>query len=68
MTKDTDATLVDHGSIVLLTPLSQEARDWITAYLPENTMRLGNAIAIERRYVPDIVEGLIADGITLAIA
>ena len=63
-----DARFSDHGSIILMTPLSQAAKDWIKEHLPQEVIWFGDAIAIEPRYAGDIFDGLIADGLTLSIA
>lgn len=62
----TDFHLTNHGSIWLLTPVSPEAVEWAEQYLPEDAQTLGNAIAIEPRYVDPIVQGIEGDGLTVA--
>jgi hypothetical protein len=49
-------------SVVLLSPLTEEARDWVSEYLAD-PMWFGNAVAIEHRYIDPIVEGIIRDGL-----
>ena len=61
-----DVDVADHGSVVLLQPLSDAARDWLGDHLPEDCQRLGDAYAVEPRYVGAIVEGLREDGLTCA--
>jgi hypothetical protein len=62
----TDFQVEDHGSIRLLRPLTDAARAWIDTHLshPE-TQRLGEAVAIEPRYVDAIVSGIVSDGLTV---
>lgn len=64
MTADFDLT--NHGSIVLLKPMSQEAHDWALNHLPEDAQMFGNAYVIEPRYVDDIVAGFTEEGLTYA--
>lgn len=52
----TDFTLVDHGSIVIITPLSQQATEWTDTYLSEETQWWGAGFVVEPRYVDDIVD------------
>lgn len=52
-----DFDVSDHGSIVLLTPRTDAARSWATENLPDDAQMMGNAYAIEPRYVDDILEG-----------
>jgi hypothetical protein len=61
-----DFTVIDGGSIVLLTPVSESAAEWVAEHLPEDGQMLGDAHAIERRYFADIYHGIINDGLTLA--
>ncbi len=59
----TDFTLTDHGTIAILYPDSDEARDWVSEYLPGT--HFGGGIVIEHRYVGPIVEGIWADGLSI---
>lgn len=61
-----DFELSDHGSIALIRPLTDAARDWCSDNLPDDAMTLGDAYAVEPRYAMDIAEGFIADGLTCA--
>lgn len=60
-----DFTASNHGSIILLTPLTAEANTWVDEHLPEDVQTLGRSIAIEPRYFDDIVEGIRADGLSI---
>jgi hypothetical protein len=50
-------------TVYLLHPLTPEAHEWVAEHLPADTLRLGEAAAIEWRYVEDVVGGAIADGL-----
>lgn len=66
MSASPDFIISDHGSAAMLTPRTDEARDWINATLePEPWQWLGGGVAIEPRYLPQIVEGLIEEGYTV---
>ena len=61
MTKhhDTDVKVEDHGSVILLTPLTAEAREWFEQNIhSEGWQWFGGSLAAEPRYVADVVEGL----------
>lgn len=58
----TDLQFINYGSIVMCHPLTDCGDHWLGEHI-ENPMTLGPAIAIEPRYVPDIVEGARADGL-----
>jgi hypothetical protein len=59
--------LVDAGSIFLLTPHSESARNWIE----ENIGRTNGfqpywpTVVVEHRYIADIVDGIRNDGFTV---
>ena len=66
--KTPDFELEDHGSLFLLRPLNDASKDWMNEKLPMDrpeTQFWGSTIVIEPRYVPSIVEGIIADGMLL---
>lgn len=58
-----DVTVDDEGSIVLVTPRSAAAREWLAAYLPDDATWFGGAVVVEPRYVADIVDGMRAAGL-----
>ena len=47
------------GTVYLLHPLTRAAHAWIADHLPADAMRLGDAVAVEWRYIGDIVGGAI---------
>jgi len=61
-----DFQVENHGSIVLLRPMSDAGREWAEQYLPDDAPMFGLAYAIEHRYIGDIVEGIRADGLEVA--
>ena len=63
-----DFALENHGSILLLRPLTTLAREWMNEHLPvENpeTQFFAGAIVVEPRYIGPIVEGIVSDGLVL---
>jgi hypothetical protein len=64
--KGADFTFVDGGSVCLLIPATREARRWIDDNIGEDAMYLGQGLAIERRYVGQILDGVQADGFEVA--
>lgn len=63
----TDFSFANHGSITLLTPRSRKAKRWLADNVEQNdeTQYWGTSIAIEPRYVGPILEGIMADGLTI---
>ncbi len=53
-------------TVYLLRPLTSAAFAWVEEHIPEDAQRLGNAIAVEHRYIGPIAEGIIGDGLVLA--
>jgi hypothetical protein len=51
------------GTVYLLHPLTHEAHDWVAEHLPADALHLRDAVAVERRYVRNVVGGVIADGL-----
>lgn len=62
----TDARVDGHGSVVLVRPLTAAA----TAWLKEHTdgTWFGGALAVEPRYVLNLVAGMREDGFTVEAA
>lgn len=60
----TDLTVDNHGSIFILTPVSDAGREWIGEHIPDDAMTWGpEGIVVEHRYIGDIVAGAQADGL-----
>lgn len=60
-----DFEVRDEGTIWLLRPLTQKARNWIGEHLPADTTWLGDCVIVEHRYVTDILVGIMGDKLTL---
>jgi hypothetical protein len=63
---ETDFAVENHGSIILLRPITPAASAWISENIPEEAMEFGGATVVEPRYIADIVEGIQSDGLTVA--
>jgi hypothetical protein len=48
----------ESGSIILLQPLTDNARNWVGPRLPEDAQYFGDSVVIERRYFADVLRGL----------
>ncbi|TXH48010.1 MAG: hypothetical protein E6Q97_26075 [Desulfurellales bacterium] len=60
-----DFVIAGHGSIVLLTPVSREAEEWLAEAVSSDAPRWGRGLAVEPRYVAEIVNGIVSDGLTI---
>jgi len=59
-----DFTVDNHGSILVLTPDSDQALHWCHEHLNEDAMRWGKVgYVIEPRYIADVVAGMERDGL-----
>lgn len=58
-----DSEISGGGAVYLLHPLTHEAHDWVVEHLPADALHLGAAVAIEWRYIGQVVGGAIADGL-----
>jgi hypothetical protein len=60
-----DFTVRDEETIMLLFPESEAAREWVEEHLPDDCLTWAGAVVIEHRYVPDILAGIVTDGLTI---
>ncbi len=59
-----DFTVQDHGSVVILVAISDEAATWVEEHLPEDRLTWGaSGTVVELRYVSDIVTAMVRDGL-----
>jgi hypothetical protein len=61
--KGTDFAVSNHGTIILLQPLTRAANEWVEENLPADRLHYAGAVVIEPRYLADIVDGIRADGL-----
>lgn len=54
------------GSLFMLQPVSDAAKEWVDEHLPEDAQWLGPRVAIDHRCFPPIAEGIVNDGLSLA--
>lgn len=52
-------------TVYLLRPLTDRGAAWIGENIGPDAQFLGDAVAVEHRYIGDIVQGLQADGLTV---
>ena len=60
-----DFDLLDHGPVILVRPTNEEARAWLKEVTPEDATWWVGAIAVEPRYLPALIEGIIEEGFLL---
>lgn len=60
-----DIRIENHGSVVLLRPVSGAATNWMEDHLPADAQRWGDAVVVEPRYVQPILDGMMNDGLVV---
>ena len=55
----------NHGSVFLLTPITQSAQSWVEENLPSDAQWFGNGVVVEHRYIWPILEGIQNDGLAV---
>jgi hypothetical protein len=59
MKKKTNFLVTDEGTVVLITPVSDRARQWVDENLSiEPWQWLGDGFGVEHRYANDIIEAI----------
>ncbi len=58
-----DAQVLNGGSVFLVTPHTDAAREWIKKNVGEEAQFFGYSLVVEHRYIDDLVEGMCNDGL-----
>lgn len=62
-----DVRIENHGSLFVVQPMTTEAREWMLENVASEPWQwLGGGLAVEPRYVFDLVEGMRDAGFTVA--
>jgi len=63
-----DFVILDQGSIVILTPQSQEAHDWLNEHIDtENAQWWSGGVVIEHRYAGDILSAITQENLKIGL-
>lgn len=60
-----DAVVSGGGSVYLVTPLTPVAKRWIRENVQSDAQYLGNGLAVEWRYIEDLVNGMREAGLAV---
>ena len=64
-----DFLVIDHGSIVAIRPLTDQALQWLdTNVAAEAWQWLGGSLCVDRRYAAPLIAGIEADGLEVCHA
>ena len=58
-----DLSIQNEGSIFLLRSHSDAGKAWIEANIPDDAQHFGGAVVVEHRYIADIAQGAVNDGL-----
>ncbi|HWH91608.1 MAG TPA: hypothetical protein VNV64_07425 [Candidatus Binatia bacterium] len=61
--RKTDIWILPQGTLTLVRPLTQRASEWINQHLQDHSQWFGPALLIEHHFVPQLLNGMIADGL-----
>lgn len=62
----TDFLFANHGSICILTPVSEQAKEWADEHLSQDAQWWCGGVVIEPRYVQPILDGIMEDGMDVS--
>lgn len=57
-----DFTIENHGTIFLLNPQHRSACEWLAEHVDEDSLWSNGALAVEHRFISDVVNHLRDDG------
>lgn len=57
---------VPHPTVYLFTPVSTAARQWASAHLPTDVPKVGESFVVESRFISDIVQAVIREGMQVS--
>jgi hypothetical protein len=63
--RELDFTVYDGGSLFIVTPRTDAAREHLDQVLDEEAQRWGNGVAVEHRYLESFVHQLVDDGFSV---
>jgi hypothetical protein len=65
--KNLDVVVRDEGTIVLFTPLTKLAKDWISEHIPADAQWFGRSLVVEHRFSENIAIGMSGDGLIIEV-
>lgn len=60
-----DVSVQNEGSVILLTPNTEAARDWIDENISSSSTWWGKALVVETRYAGPVIEGMQRAGLVV---
>jgi len=53
-------------SVFIVTPVTEEAQEWVKEHIPDDAQWFGKGFVVEHRYLGNIIDGMIGDGLTIS--
>jgi hypothetical protein len=63
VTPPRDVEVVNHGSICVVTGITEAGRQWLDDHTPEDATRWCGGVVVEPRYLDDLLCGMDEDGL-----
>lgn len=63
---DSDFTIAGGGTLYILRPNTNEAKAWVEEHIPADAQRWSGGVAVEWRFIRDIIDGIQAAGLEVA--
>lgn len=60
-----DVRITNHGSLYLLNPQTDAARDWLSNNVSDDANWFGDMLPVEPRYMPDLLAGMRGNGLVV---
>lgn len=61
-----DFIVSNHGSVIMVTPVTQDAKDWTTENVQlESWQWMGAAFAVDQHCIDNLIDGIRADGLNV---
>ena len=64
-THSADVRIIGEGSVFLFLLLTDDAREWVDAYVSDDRLMFGGGIAVEHRYAASLAAGIQDAGLVL---
>jgi hypothetical protein len=62
-----DLIVHDQGSIFLLFSMTPTGDAWTEEHISDDATRMGRAVVVEHRYIEDIINGAMSDGLYVLV-
>ncbi len=60
-----DVDVQDEGTLVLFTPRTEAAQNWIENSVQDGAQFWAGALVVEHRYAQSLLDGMVSDGLTV---